>query len=327
MSMLLQVEDLSVHFNVKKNWTNTTLKAVDGVSFKLNRAEVLGIVGESGCGKSTTARALLQLIRPTTGKVTFDDKDITAMWKRSWSGRFVWDKELIQLRQRMQFVFQDPYSSLNPRMTLESILSEPLKVLGTFSKQQRREKVQTLLTQVGIDPSYIRRFPHEFSGGQRQRIGIARALAMSPDLIVADEPVSALDVSIQAQILNLLQDLQKSLGLTLIFVAHDLGAIRYLSQRIAVMYLGRIVELGGAEDICSSPKHPYTQVLLSAALDTKPQERSKRLKVVGEVSDTSVYGGCAFAPRCDQVVQKCREEVPKARILSDGREVACHLAE
>ena len=326
-SVLLQAEGLSVRFSVGSGAQTRVIRAVDDVSFDLVRGEVLGVVGESGCGKSTMGKALLQLIKPNEGKVIFDGQEITGMWTKSWSGQYVWTSELRKLRSKMQFIFQDPYSSLNPRMTLEAIVAEPLRVFGRFNRAQLLEKVQTLLGDVGIDPSYIRRFPHEFSGGQRQRIGIARALAASPELIIADEPVSALDVSIQAQILNLLRDLQANLGMSLIFIAHDLGAVRYLSQRIAVMYLGRIVELGSTNDICEDAKHPYTKMLLSAVPSTDPRKKSTPLPIVGEVTDSSGASGCAFYSRCQSAIDRCKSEVPEFRAISQGRMVACHLAE
>ena len=245
----LRAENVSVHFPIEKRgyFTRKNLgwaKAVDDVSFSLRKGETLGLVGESGCGKSTLARTLLQLHKATSGKVFFDDEKISSFWKKKWGGGWKWSPKLRQLRRKMQIVFQDPYSSLNPRMTVEQIIGEPLRTFDVLQGRALRTWIQTLMERVGLDSRYVRRFPHEFSGGQRQRIGIARALALQPKLIIADEPVSALDVSVQAQILNLLTDLKKDLGLTLIFISHDLSAVRHISDRLAVMYLGKIVELG-----------------------------------------------------------------------------------
>ena len=275
---LLEVRDLAVRFPVTVNdgWfvqRRESVRAVDGVSFAVPRGETLGLVGESGCGKSTTGRAVLQLLRPAAGEVVFDGLPLHDMWVRqgrSWA----WGTELRDLRRRMQMIFQDPFASLNPRMTVEAILAEPLRNFGIPAGAERRTRIQSLLETVGMDPRVIRRYPHEFSGGQRQRIGIARALALGPDLIVADEPISALDVSIQAQILTLLQQLRADLGLTMLFIAHDLAAVRLISDRIAVMYLGRIVELADATTIVATARHPYTQALLSA-VPTRTQSLKK----------------------------------------------------
>lgn len=305
------------------------VRAVDGVSFTVQRGETLGLVGESGCGKSTTGRAVLQLLRPTAGSVVFDGQPIHEFWQRR-GGRWTWDARLRELRQRMQMIFQDPFASLNPRMTVEAILAEPLRNFGLFPGGQRRERIQQLLETVGMDPRAIRRYPHEFSGGQRQRIGIARALALGPDLIVADEPISALDVSIQAQIINLLADLRERLQLTLIFIAHDLAAVRHVSDRIAVMYLGRIVELADARTIIDKPRHPYTQALISAVpLPDPAAERSRQRTVLsGELpSPVNPPSGCPFHSRCPLREDRCSQQVPLLRPVAEGHQVACHLVE
>ncbi|MDX1385327.1 MAG: ATP-binding cassette domain-containing protein, partial [Thermoanaerobaculia bacterium] len=263
---LLQVRGLEVHFPVRSRRLfqrqGGAVRAVDGVDLDVYPGETLGLVGESGCGKSTTGRGILQLDRPTAGEVRFDGIELTGEWRRRL-GRWVWSETLRDLRGRMQMIFQDPYACLDPRMTVESIVAEPLRTVGVASGAELRGRVQELMRRVGMDPRYIRRYPHEFSGGQRQRIGIARALALEPELIVADEPISALDVSIQAQILNLMERLQEELGLTYIFIAHDLAAVRHISDRIAVMYLGRIVESGPVPAVFDRPRHPYTEALLS----------------------------------------------------------------
>jgi len=333
-SPLLDVSDLAVQFRVPGRSSifyrdNTKVKAVDGVSFSMARGETLGLVGESGCGKSTTGRAVLQLVRPTRGRVVFDEEPIHEFWKKK-GPKWVWDHRLLELRRRMQMIFQDPFASLNPRMTVEAILSEPLRNFDVVEKIQRREKIQHLLMTVGMDPRCLRRYPHEFSGGQRQRIGIARALALGPDFIVADEPISALDVSIQAQIMNLLSELRENLGLTLLFIAHDLAAIRHVSDRIAVMYLGRIVELADAQTIVDRPQHPYTQALLSAVPVPDPkQEQSRRRTVLsGEIpSPINPPSGCPFHTRCPFTEDRCRTEVPRMRTIDTGHQVACHLVE
>jgi oligopeptide transport system ATP-binding protein len=281
--------------------------------------ETLGVVGESGCGKSTLGRLLLRLSEPTAGKVYFEGQDITELSQSA----------LRPFRRRMQIIFQDPYSSLNPRMTVQAALSEALHVHGLVrSASEERERVAALLERVGLRPEHMRRYPHEFSGGQRQRIGIARALAVSPSFIVADEPVSALDVSIQAQIINLLSDLQKELSLSYLFIAHDLHVVEHVSRRVAVMYLGRVVELATSEQIYANPRHPYTQALLSAAPELDPAARKRRLLLRGDVpSPLDPPSGCAFHPRCP-IAEKglCDREVPSLRTLGPGHEVACHLA-
>jgi oligopeptide transport system ATP-binding protein len=328
---LLQVRNLQVHFPVVRGALIQrhvgSVKAVDGVDFTLYKGETLGLVGESGCGKSTTGRALLQLIRPTAGEVLFDGVSLTDLWEKKW-GHWQWKKPLRTLRKRMQMIFQDPYASLNPRMTVEDIVAEPLRIFNIAKGHALRTQVQELLLQVGLDPRYIRRYPHEFSGGQRQRIGIARALALSPELIVADEPISALDVSIQAQIMNLLKDLQQQRGLTYVFVAHDLAAVRHMSSRIAVMYLGKIVETGTFDNLYHHGVHPYTKALISAIPIPDPvKERARQRTVLtGDVpSPMHPPSGCAFHTRCPFKMPRCSEQTPVTREVSAGHSVACHL--
>ncbi len=297
-----------------------TLRAVDGVTLEVMPGETLGLVGESGCGKSTLGRSMLRLYEPTSGKIEFDGRDITHLSER----------ELRPFRREMQIIFQDPYSSLNPRMTVRAAIAEPLRVHGiSRSKADEEERIASLLDRVGLRPEHMRRYPHEFSGGQRQRIGIARALAVSPRFIVADEPVSALDVSIQAQIVNLLGDLQQELGLSYLFIAHDLHVVEYVSRRVAVMYLGRVVELADSESIYESPRHPYTQALLSAAPEPDPTLRKRRILLEGDVpSPLDPPSGCAFHPRCP-IAEKglCDVKAPELRTLAPGHQVACHLAQ
>jgi oligopeptide transport system ATP-binding protein len=331
---LLEVRDLVVRFRLPRpggllGGGHDELRAVDGVSLSVGRGETLGLVGESGCGKSTAGRAVLQLLRPSAGSVIFDGQPIQDWWVRkgrSWA----WDARLRDLRRRMQMVFQDPFASLNPRMTVEAILTEPLRNFGLASGGDRRRRVQQLMETVGLDPRFIRRYPHEFSGGQRQRIGIARALALGPDLIVADEPISALDVSIQAQILNLLARLRADLGLTMIFIAHDLAAVRHISDRIAVMYLGRIVEEADAREIVAAPRHPYTQALISAVPLPDPVREATRRRTVlsGEVpSPVNPPSGCPFHTRCPLREDRCARDVPPLREIAPGHLVACHLVD
>ena len=332
---LLEVQDLKVHFPVYGGglFQRVTghVKAVDGLSFELKRGEILGLVGESGCGKSTTGRAILRLIEPTSGTVRFDGQDLARV-----SG-----PEMRRYRQRMQIIFQDPYASLNPRMTIGDIIAEPLKTHGLVEgKDNLQRRAQELMEQCGLDPRYVRRYPHEFSGGQRQRIGIARALASEPELIVCDEPISALDVSIQAQILNLLQDLAKDRNLSYLFIAHDLSAIRHICDRIAVMYLGGIVELGTFDQICDRPKHPYTRALVSAVPVPDPliERKRKRIVLQGDVpSPLSPPSGCRFHTRCPlrsgQMEgpvpvdsDRCTQEQPSLRECG-SRRVSCHFVE
>ena len=321
---LVRVRDLQVHFPVRegvlvtrvRNW----VRAVDGVSFDIHEGETLGLVGESGCGKSTTGRAILQLIRPTGGQVLYRDRDLVRLRGR----------ELRSLRRHMQIVFQNPYASLDPRMTVGSIVAEPLRVHKLARGKALQERVHELLDLVGLDPAHARRFPHEFSGGQRQRVGIARALALEPEFVIADEPISALDVSIQAQILNLLQDLRVRLGLTLLFIAHDLSAVRHVSDRIAVMYLGKLVEVGPAGDLVRRPLHPYTQALLSSVPVPDPEIERVRRRIVlrGDVpSPLDPPSGCRFRTRCAYAFDRCTVDEPPLREWEPGRGVACHLME
>ncbi|HVP88968.1 MAG TPA: oligopeptide/dipeptide ABC transporter ATP-binding protein, partial [Casimicrobiaceae bacterium] len=297
------------------------VKAVDDVSFFLNKGETLSLVGESGCGKTTTSRCILRAITPTAGQVLLSDNghtiDVTTLPKG----------ELRSLRRQMQMIFQDPFSSLNPRMTLLDIVGEPLFVHGVGSLQERTDRVVELLRLVGLRPEYMRRYPHAFSGGQRQRIGIARALALNPRLVVADEPVSALDVSVQAQILNLLLELQERLGLTYLFVAHDLSVVKHISARVAVMYVGRIVETAPTEELFASPKHPYTEALLSAVPKPDPRLRSERIVLPGEVADpANTPSGCHFHPRCKYARDVCREKTPPQEEIAPNHFVRCHRA-
>jgi oligopeptide transport system ATP-binding protein len=320
---LLQVSDLVKHFGVGGGLFGAPaglVRAIDGVSFTLNRGETLGLVGESGCGKTTTGRCILQLEKPTSGSILFEGVELTTLPA----------EELRAVRPRMQVIFQDPYSSLNPRMSIGDILAEPLKVHKVISDAgKRRERVQELLAQVGLLPRHAERFPHQLSGGQRQRVGVARALAMNPSLIVCDEAVSALDVSIQAQIINLLEDLQARLGLTYLFIAHDLSVVRHISDRIAVMYLGKIVELADRKALYEDPLHPYTKALLSAVPIPDPALEATRERTVlrGEVpSPLNPPSGCVFHPRCPIAVDRCSAEIPPLREIKPGHWAACHLA-
>jgi len=321
--VLLDVDDLKMHFPITHGIVFQrkvgAIKAVDGISFQLFRGETLGLVGESGCGKSTTGRAILQLYRPTAGKVNFEGVELTK----------IKGEELRRTRRRMQMIFQDPYASLNPRMTVGSIIGEPLEVhnIGS-SKKERQDRVQELLKIVGLNPYFVNRYPHEFSGGQRQRIGVARSLAVNPSFIVCDEPISALDVSIQAQIINLLEDLQNEMNLTYLFIAHDLSVVRHISDRIAVMYLGKIVELADRDELYLNPLHPYTQALLSAVPIPDPAIESQRRRVIleGDVpSPANPPKGCNFNTRCPQVMDVCRANDPTFTDLGDGHHVACFL--
>ncbi|MBC7994543.1 MAG: ABC transporter ATP-binding protein [Rhizobacter sp.] len=318
---LLRVEDLKVHFPVFAGAVMRrqvgAVKAVDGVSFTLNRGETLGLVGESGCGKSTTGLAVLRMLDITSGKVFFEGDDITAQDKRT--GRF---------RRRMQMVYQDPYGSLNPRMTVADIVSEPLDVYNIGSNDERKARVADLLKTVGLLPDMADRYPHEFSGGQRQRIAIARALALEPSLIICDEPVSALDVSIQAQVVNVLVELQQRLGLSYLFIAHDLAVVRHISHRIAVMYLGRIVEIASRDDLYQRPMHPYTRALMSAVPVADPEIEMTRPRVVvtGEVpSALRPPSGCRFHPRCPEAMDICKTQDPQLKNMAGDRAVSCHL--
>jgi oligopeptide transport system ATP-binding protein len=317
---LLAVEDLRVWFPISDGIVFQRhigdVRAVDGVTFSMQKGETLGLVGESGCGKSTTGRAIIRLHRPTTGTIKFLGTDISGLE----------GAELRQMRRRMQMIFQDPYASLNPRMNVDGIIGEPMEIHGVGSKAERHERVRDLLATVGLNPDFGSRYPHEFSGGQRQRIGVARALALNPDLIVADEPVSALDVSIRAQIINLLQQLQQELGLSYLFIAHDLAVVRHLSDRVAVMYLGQIVEQGAAADLYTDPRHPYTVSLLSAVPVPDPAIKRTKLVVQGDVpSPLNPPPGCRFHTRCPYAEARCKVDVPLLREVEPGHHVACHL--
>ncbi|TXH39776.1 MAG: dipeptide ABC transporter ATP-binding protein [Burkholderiaceae bacterium] len=323
MEDILKVEDLQIHFPVMKGVVFkkqvATVKAVDGVSFSVKRGETLGVVGESGCGKSTTGLALMHMLETTGGRIMFEGQDVTS-FNRS---------QVKQFRRRVQMVYQDPYGSLNPRMKVKDIIGEPLEVHGLAKDRARYDKrVVELLRMVGLLPDMAERYAHEFSGGQRQRIGIARALALEPSLIVCDEPVSALDVSIQAQVINIFKDLQKRLGLTYVFIAHDLAVVRHISDHIAVMYLGRVVEIASREDLYRNPKHPYTQALLSAVpeADVDAEQQKKRIVLKGEIpSPLRVPSGCRFHTRCPAAMDKCRTEDPAMSQHGEGHAVACHL--
>jgi oligopeptide transport system ATP-binding protein len=318
---LLQVEGLKKYFPIRRGLLSRTVghvKAVDGVSFAIQPGEVLGLVGESGCGKTTTGRCILRLIEPTEGSVRFDGREIVGLGRR----------DLRALRRQMQIVFQDPYSSLNPRLTVGSMLTEALTLHGLARGKAARDRVAELLLLVGLSPQHARRYPHEFSGGQRQRIGVARALAVDPRLIVADEPVSALDVSIQAQIINLLRELQRRMNLTYLFVAHDLSVVEHISDRVAVMYLGRIAEMARSEDLYREPLHPYTVSLLSAIPVPEPGRKRSRIVLKGDVpSPARPPSGCRFHPRCFMAKPVCAEHEPLLREIAPGHFAACHFAE
>lgn len=310
---MLTITDLKMHFKSKTQ----TVKAVDGVSFHIEAGETLGLVGESGCGKSTLGRSILRLYEPTSGKIEFQDQDITHMSMHA----------MRPIRRDLQIIFQDPYASLNPRMTVGNIIGEALQIHGLFTDPKaRQERIRNLISTVGLRPESLMRYPHEFSGGQRQRIGIARALAVEPQFIVCDEPVSALDVSIQAQIVNLLQDLQERLGLTYLFIAHDLMVVKHISTRIAVMYLGNLAEIGPSKELYEDPKHPYTKALLSAVPVPDPTYPRSRIKLTGEIpSPINPPSGCKFHTRCPHVMPVCSQAEPPLISIGKNRQVACHL--
>jgi oligopeptide transport system ATP-binding protein len=319
---LLEVQNLKVHFPVKRGALRAArdfVKAVDDVSFSIAPGETLGLVGESGCGKTTLGRAIVRLVTPTAGRILFAGEDLATMSAG----------ELRDRRRKLQMIFQDPYGSLNPRLTVEDIIGEALDLHGLAdSKAARAGRVADLLRSVGLDAAYAQRYPHEFSGGQRQRIGIARALAVEPKLIVCDEPVSALDVSVQAQIINLLQDLQQQHGIAYLFIAHDLAVVEHISQRVMVMYLGKIVELAEAREVIRAPKHPYTQALISAVPEVDPNSKRQRIILPGDVpSPIHPPGGCRFHPRCPVAEKpRCETESPELRDLGPRHRAACHLA-
>jgi oligopeptide transport system ATP-binding protein len=320
--VLINVRDLKMYFPVTAGLIFqrkiADVKAVDGISFHVKKGETLGLVGESGCGKSTTGRAILQLYKPTAGSVSFGGVELTQ----------VKGNELRRMRRRMQMIFQDPYASLNPRMSVGSIIGEPLQIHGLArGSGARRERIQDLMRVVGLNPYYANRYPHEFSGGQRQRIGIARALAVEPDFIVADEPVSALDVSIQAQIINLMEDLQQQFGLTYLFIAHDLSVVRHISDRVGVMYLGKMMEMADRNELYENPLHPYTKALLSAVPVPDPSVEVGRERIIltGDVpSPLRPPPGCVFHTRCPIVIDECRQVLPEWRDVGGGHYVACH---
>jgi len=318
MKKLIEVRNLKKWFYVGKAVAGKrkALRAVDGVSFFIQDREVLGLVGESGCGKTTCGKMILRILDPTSGSIFFDNEEITRLNKQ----------EMQRFRRRMMIIYQDPFGSLDPRMRIGKAISEPLEVHGIGTPREREERVIELMEKVGLSPDQMSRYPHEFSGGQRQRIGIARALATNPEFIVADESVSALDVSIQAQIINLLKQLQEEFGLTLLFVAHDLSVVKHISDRVAVMYLGKIVEMAEKRPLFNDPKHPYTQALLSAIPIPDPKQRKKQEILMGDVpSPVNPPAGCRFHTRCSQVMDICRKEEPLLREIKPGYYTACHL--
>lgn len=319
---LLKVEHLSKEFPAEsgmfaKRFSKRVVSAVNDISFEIYPGETFGLVGESGCGKSTTGRTIMRLTKPTAGKVFFQGKDVAEMSKH----------EIKDMRREMQFIFQDPYASLNPRMTIGEIVSEPMTIHGVGTKEERIERVRELLDVVGLNPEHINRYPHEFSGGQRQRIGIARALAIEPEFIVCDEPISALDVSIQAQVVNLLIKLQKELGLTYLFIAHDLSMVKHISDRVGVMYLGNMVEFADSDELYSKPLHPYTKALMSAIPipDPNAEKEKKRIPIEGEIpSPINPKPGCRFAARCKYATEACKQTTPQLEEITLGHFVACH---
>jgi peptide/nickel transport system ATP-binding protein len=326
-NVLLDVRDLKMHFPIRRGFFRSQVighvKAVDGVSFRIRQGETLGLVGESGCGKTTTGRLILRAYNPTAGQVWFKDRNLGRVNVAALDKR-----QLRQMRQNMQLIFQDPYSSLNPRMTLLEIVGEPLYVNDVAHGSEMKDRVAELLRVVGLRPEYMSRYPHAFSGGQRQRIGVARALALNPQLVVCDEPVSALDVSVQAQILNLLQDLQEQFGLTYLFISHDLSVVEHISDRVAVMYVGKLVESVATKVLFNSPRHPYTEALLSAVPKPDPRIRTDPIVLPGEVADSAQPpSGCYFHPRCQYRIARCETEEPALRQIAQDHFVSCHRAE
>lgn len=318
---LIEVKNLKKHFTIKKSILGTTtqvLKAVDDVSFSINKGETFGLVGESGCGKSTLGRTIMRLYDSNGGEIYYNGTEITKLS----------NKELKEYRKKMQIVLQDPFSSLNPHMSVKEIIREPLAMFTNLSKKEQDEEIYTILNKVGLNESQANMFPNDFSGGQRQRVGIARALAIKPEFIFCDEPISALDVSIQAQIVNMLEDLQEEYGLTYLFIAHDLSMVRHISHRIGVMYLGKIVEISNSEDLYTSPLHPYTQALLSSMPIHDPDKASSKQRIMldGDVpSPINPPSGCSFRTRCKHATEKCKNEIPSLRNMGNGHFVACHL--
>ena len=324
-NLILEVKNLKMYFPIRQGFIQRLVgyvKAVDGVSFLLREKEVLGLVGESGCGKTTVGRTILRLYNPTSGEIRYHQKN--GQWIEIAR---IKQKAMKPLRREMRMIFQDPFSSLNPRLTVKDIISEPLEIHNIAHWRDAENRVADLMKSVGLDPAYMRRYPHEFSGGQRQRIGLARTLSLNPRLVIADEPVSALDVSVQAQVLNLLQNLQTELGLTLIFVAHDLSVVEHISDRIAVMYVGKIVEMAETDTLLHHPIHPYTEALLSAIPPTDPDIQVKRIKLQGEVpSPANPPSGCIFHPRCSYARQDCALKAPELVEIEPGNFVSCHYA-
>jgi oligopeptide/dipeptide ABC transporter ATP-binding protein len=311
-SKLVEIKNLVKHFPVEDS--DDLVRAVDDVSFDILAGETLGLVGESGCGKSTVGRCILRLYEPTSGEVWFENQNIIGLP----------NKQMQALRREMQIIFQDPYASLNPRLSILSIISEPLKIHGIGNKNEQKERVADLLSKVGLDPQFMFRYPHEFSGGQRQRIGIARALALNPKLIICDEPVSALDVSVQAQVVNLLQDLQAEFGLTYLFISHGLAVVEHISQRVAVMYLGKIVEIAEAKELYENPLHPYTKALLSAIPIPDPKQKRERIVLTGDVpTPINPPSGCRFRTRCPWAIDECSKVVPELREIEPNHFAAC----